>query len=135
MPIYTIEGEKIKADSKEAALRIYSRGLEVTEEKEEFDEPLKSLDLDDDLKKSIVDEGDERILVEFPFCVIHTTRDREVTVRGFKTEKALEKDLIEEFEDPDGSGWNLECVIKNGKVYHVKAQVKITYREEVILLF
>ncbi len=129
MPTFIIEGKNIVASSKEQALRYYTSQLKVIEEKDEYHEPLKSLNLEDWIKEGIVAEGDEDEL-NLPFCVINTTPDSEVCARGFKTKAQLDGYVRGHFEDPDDSSWSIDCVIMNGKVYTVKPTVSLEYKEK-----
>lgn len=129
MAIFRIKGEDIRASSKEEAARFYASKLKVEEIKEKRDPRLEELNLPDSFKDYIEEDGRELAKIYAPFIIVNVSGEREICLNTFTTEKHLEKALKEEFADPDGSGWQVEYVIKGKKTYSVKAHVTIEYKE------
>jgi hypothetical protein len=129
MKIFRIKGEDIRASSKEEAARIYAGTLKVEEIKEKRDPRLEELNLPEDFKDYIEEDTRELTKIYSPFLMVNVSGDREICLSSFTTEKNLEKVLKEQFADPDGSGWQVEYVIKGKKTYSVKAHVTIEYEE------
>lgn len=129
MPIFVINGERIEARSEHQARQKYANNLSVEEVKIERDARLQSLKIPEWVKRLIEEDSRELAKIYKQYFVVSTTEDSEISISTFATEKTLDRWLREHFEDPDGSGWQVECAVKNNIAYFVKAKVSIEYTE------